>query len=55
MSGTWWLSTIFTVVFVATYYLQAIPGHELHMAKKYGGEWEEYVKTTPKYIPGFGH
>jgi len=25
------------------------------MAKKYGGEWEEYVKTTPKYIPGFGH
>jgi protein-S-isoprenylcysteine O-methyltransferase Ste14 len=37
-------------VFVIFYHLQAIPGHEAHMAKKYGAEWTRYRENTPKYL-----
>jgi len=50
LSGTWYVPLAWFLVFVTFYHLQAIPGHELHMAATYGDEWDAYVKRTPRYI-----
>ena len=50
LSGTWIVPLAWNAVFVIFYHLQAIPGHEAHMAKKYGAEWTRYRENTPKYL-----
>lgn len=49
--GSVFWSAMMGFTFIFFYHLQAMPGLEAHMARKYGSEWTDYAGKTPIFFP----